>query len=259
MRPTLGFFALCRRLAALLLPSGLALVIVALAAGQGQPRGAQLAYLSSCEGVWDIYLLDTGRGASANLTRSAEPENTFLWSPDGEQIGFIYYEGSRVFLHVYDLYGGSRPALDGEAWVGGLLEAVPVRGDWSADRMRRVYELANEIYILDENRGVRRITDNDYTDESPNWSPDESLIAFASNRDGSLDIYVMDADGLNVRRLTSDGSRESSPVWSPDGRQIVYTAQRDRSSEIYMVDLDGRAPRRLTVNTCWDDRPTWRP
>ncbi|NWG16151.1 MAG: PD40 domain-containing protein [Chloroflexi bacterium] len=260
MQPTLGFFAFCRRLAVIFVLAGLVTVVTALAAGAGLPRGAQIAYLSSCDGSWDIYLLDAGRGASANLTRSAEQENAFLWSADGGHIGFIHYEGSQPSLHVYDLYGASRPASpDREGWVSRLLEAVPVRGDWSDDQSRRVYELANEIYILDENRGVQRITDNTYADESPNWSPDEGLIAFASNRDGSLDIYIMDADGLNVRRLTSDGSRESSPVWSLDGQQIVFTSQQDRTSEIYTVNLDGSAPRRLTVNACWDDRPAWRP
>ena len=41
-------------------------------------------------------------------------------------------------------------------------------------------------------------------DESPSWSPDGTKIAFASNRDESYDIYVMDTDGENPVQLTPE-------------------------------------------------------
>ena len=40
-------------------------------------------------------------------------------------------------------------------------------------------------------------------------------IAFASDRDGDYDIYVMDADGGNVRQLTDDRGMDFTPAWSP--------------------------------------------
>ncbi|NIM52761.1 MAG: hypothetical protein GTO22_26535, partial [Gemmatimonadales bacterium] len=41
-------------------------------------------------------------------------------------------------------------------------------------------------------------------DREPAWSPDGTRIAFASNRDGNYEIYVMDADGSNPVRLTDN-------------------------------------------------------
>jgi Tol biopolymer transport system component len=67
----------------------------------------------------------------------------------------------------------------------------------------------------------RRLTDDPGSDIEPAWSPDGTRIAFASNRDGDWDIYVMDADGGNVRRLTGTrGHRDAlrgdyDPAWSP--------------------------------------------
>ena len=48
-------------------------------------------------------------------------------------------------------------------------------------------------------------------------SPDRTRIAYSSNRGGSYDLYVMDADGRNARRLTTDPGSEGEPVWTPDG------------------------------------------
>jgi TolB protein len=45
------------------------------------------------------------------------------------------------------------------------------------------------------------------------FSPDGRRVAFASDRAGSYDVYVMDADGQSPTRLTNDPGRESAPVW----------------------------------------------
>ena len=56
----------------------------------------------------------------------------------------------------------------------------------------------------------------------PAWSPDGSKIAFASAREGSYDIYVMDADGTDRVALTHDAAFDTVPLWSPDGRTILF-------------------------------------
>ena len=47
-------------------------------------------------------------------------------------------------------------------------------------------------------------------DSAPNWSPDGKLVAFESNVDGDMEIYVMDSDGANIEKLT-DTRRCPSP------------------------------------------------
>ena len=59
----------------------------------------------------------------------------------------------------------------------------------------------------------------------PSWSPD-GRIAFASNRDGNFEIYVMNSDGENLRRLTNHPDWDMHPSWSPDGR-IAFRSNRD--------------------------------
>jgi len=78
-------------------------------------------------------------------------------------------------------------------------------------------------------------------------SPDRTRIAYSSNKAGSPDLYVMDADGRNPRRITTDPGSEGEPVWTPDGTRLVYTSTpAGAPSQIVSVRADGTDPRPLT-------------
>ena len=81
----------------------------------------------------------------------------------------------------------------------------------------------------------------------PALSPDRTRIAFSSNRNGSFDLFVMDADGRNVRRITTDGGTEGEPAWTPDGSRIVFTTtQPGAGSQLRSITPDGKDSRLLT-------------
>ena len=96
----------------------------------------------------------------------------------------------------------------------------------------------------------------------------QAQIAFSSNRDGNLEIYVMDADGGNLRRLTKNSDADTFPSWSPDGKRIVFLSDRDGHvdlqhgapiPEIYVMDADGGNQQNLTNNPNADRSPSWSP
>lgn len=66
-----------------------------------------------------------------------------------------------------------------------------------------------------------------------------SKIAFASDRTGDQEIYVMDSDGSNVVQLTHSPGWDAMPAWSPDGNKIAFQSDRDGNREIYVMDADG--------------------
>ena len=63
---------------------------------------------------------------------------------------------------------------------------------------------------------------------APVFSPDGSMIAFVSTRNGGIPaIWVMDANGGRQRQLTSGAGRATSPGWGPDSRQLVFAGEQD--------------------------------
>lgn len=85
-------------------------------------------------------------------------------------------------------------------------------------------------------------------------------IAFVSERGGTRDIHVMDADGGNRTNLTNHPAwDDTEPTWSPDGNRIAFTSTRDGNSEIYVMDADGGNQANLTNQLQRDTSPAWSP
>lgn len=89
----------------------------------------------------------------------------------------------------------------------------------------------------------------------PAWSPDASQIAFSSRRSGTLDLYVMNANGTGTRQLTSGKSADSHPTWSSDGTQLAFA----RDGDIYVLSADGSGARRISDSTVEEREPAWSP
>ena len=80
-----------------------------------------------------------------------------------------------------------------------------------------------------------------------------SKIAFASDRDGAWEIWLMDWDGTNQRRITSHRGLAILPSWSPDNERMVYTSFARGTSDMYVVNRRGggriRVHSGLNLNT----------
>jgi Tol biopolymer transport system component len=87
-----------------------------------------------------------------------------------------------------------------------------------------------EIYLMTK-KGVKKLTDNNWNDENPKWSPDGTKIGFTANPEGKYEIFVMDADGRNLIQLTTNLRNpigHAGHNWHPDGKRIAYTVERRR-------------------------------
>lgn len=94
------------------------------------------------------------------------------------------------------------------------------------------------------------------------YSPDGSQIVYASDEDGSMNIYIMNRDGTHVRQLThTTHCYNGGPFFSPDGQKIIFRADREESDllQIYMMDCDGSNVVQLTHNHAVNWAPFWHP
>lgn len=88
-------------------------------------------------------------------------------------------------------------------------------------------------------------------------------IAFGSERDGNLEIYVMNADGRGMLRLTDSPGKDGDPAWTADGTRIAFESDRDGTLEIYSMMADGSDLTRLTFSNPDEGfinvEPVWSP
>ena len=104
------------------------------------------------------------------------------------------------------------------------------------------------------------MTDAPGVDTQPKWSPDGSLIAFKSHRDGQAEIYTMRPDGTEQKRVTNNPELGIGPFdWSPDGESIAFVSTRDGNSNIYTLSLRTGKEEQLTDDPAADWWPSWGP
>ena len=101
-------------------------------------------------------------------------------------------------------------------------ENYDIHPDWSPDGSKLAFTresdpLSAAVYILDlfSLRQTRLTTEDGYNGY-PCWSPDGTKIIFSSNRNGSLGIWLMDADGSNTALIFDELSQDdilSQQAW----------------------------------------------
>jgi dipeptidyl aminopeptidase/acylaminoacyl peptidase len=119
--------------------------------------------------------------------------------------------------------------------------------------------LSGEIHLMTAG-GDNRLTNNAFSEGYPQLSPDGTMIAFYSDRDGNAEIYVMGVDGSNPVNVTNHAASDYGVTWSPDGTRLAFRSDRDGNAEIYVMDVDGSNPVNVTNQPGSSEwAPDWSP
>ena len=82
---------------------------------------------------------------------------------------------------------------------------------------------------------VAPLTHDPGISEWPTWSPDGSLLAFASNRSGNFEIYVRRVEGGQEVNVTDDPAEDFQPAFSPDGNSVAFVSTRSSRSGMIRI------------------------
>lgn len=101
------------------------------------------------------------------------------------------------------------------------------------------------------------------TQASPTFSPDGSQLAFVSDKEGGMRIYIIPAVSTGKRAnatLISKKNRENScPAWSPDGTKLAYSAKTGGIRQIWIYDFATQEEWQLTSGPGNKENPSWAP
>src|SRR5215217_4924828 len=110
---------------------------------------------------------------------------------------------------------------------------------------RIVFSYLGDIWTADENgQNIQRLTVNRARDVYGRFSPDGKWIAFSSERNGNLDVYLIPVGGGNAKQLTTHSADDIVLGWSSDSRAVMFSSNRgeDFMPQLYLVSTEGGMP-----------------
>ena len=183
----------------------------------------------------------------------------------GDTVGFAFSMAEGDDPPDYGFYFPSTVPAISPGWAEITITDCATTGDTTVGQDIVFSSLRNptftEIYTMTSTGANQtRLTNNNASDDDPVWSPDGTMIAFSTNRDGNFEIYVIDADGSNPTNLTLNSGNDYEPSWSPDGNWIAFHTDRDGDFEVYKIPSAGGVATNISnLSTANDSSPDWSP
>jgi Tol biopolymer transport system component/tRNA A-37 threonylcarbamoyl transferase component Bud32 len=224
-------------------------------------NGRSLAYLNCNQGRWSCNAfaveLDANfapRGRARRLPTQSESIGKLAWTPDDQAI-------------VFDVLTLPATRLWRAGISGSVQEPLEYTGERASDPAvsRAAKRLAysrvvndDDIWQFEVGSGAKKLISSTASDAIAAFSPDGKKIAFGSNRSGTMQVWVANADGSGPVQLTNAKRFAGSPRWSPDGRWLAFDSQdADPQWDIYVIEAAGGKPRRITNHPADDHVPSW--
>ncbi|HVQ36143.1 MAG TPA: S41 family peptidase [Pyrinomonadaceae bacterium] len=110
---------------------------------------------------------------------------------------------------------------------------------------RVVFSYLGDVWSADETgRNMQRLTVNRARDVYARFSPDGKWIAFSSDRNGNLDVFIIPAEGGAAKQLTFHSADDTVLGWRPDSGAVLFSSNRgeDFPVQLYLVSVDGGLP-----------------
>jgi Tol biopolymer transport system component len=168
----------------------------------------------------------------------------------------LFIDGSGI--KQFEIGGQTKAVFEGDAKLRGL--------SLSGTRLIAVRSSANvDIFAIPLRPGglsaagpAVPLISSTADDDHPRFSPDGKHLAFVSDRSGSQELWLADADGGIQKQMTSLGAHVLGfPRWSPGGEQIAFHARVPDTAQVFVLDVSGGIPRQITNEGRGSGAPSW--
>ncbi|MGH8073144.1 MAG: Tol-Pal system beta propeller repeat protein TolB [Lysobacter sp.] len=219
------------------------------------------------------YITATGTGSNAQyalmvadsdgynpqtVVSSPEPLLSPSWSPDGNRLAYVSFEGGNSSIYIQDISTGSRQLVS-------KFRGINSSPAFSPDGNRLALTLSRsgnpEIYVMNlGSKALTQITNHFSIDTEPTWSADGGSLYFTSDRGGQPQIYKAAAGGGSASRVSFQGSYNASPTVSYDGKKIATAQGAGNTYRIAMMDSTLGSARWSTLSPgSLDESPSFAP
>ena len=239
-------------------------IISKLSGGLPSVASTQIAFVSSRTGSKEIWVMDYDGANQHPLTSLRSIAITPRWSPDGSRIAFTCfapYNGlTSAQICMYSMDSGKLVAFP-------RFRGTNITPAWSPDGTQLIFSSSMqsnpELYVTDiSGSRPKRLTFSNGANMSPAWNPKTGqTIAFVSDRGGTPQLYLMNADGTSATKLDlPDKGYVIDPAWSPNGQLLAFSWRRPNDNyDLYIMDAASRQLVELTRDQGRNERPSWAP
>ncbi len=233
----------------------MALVVTAMLRATG-PAEADLAFLESTDGFWQVWVMRSDGSGARQLTRSPQDKMRVSWYPDGRR---LLVSGSDGRAYRVDLDKGIETPISTE--LRGFQDAT-----LSPDGKHFAFSLStsnsvddHDIWMLDENGSrPQKLTSMPWLQHEPAWSPDGRYVYFLSGNGGQThDIWRISLEGRHAEQLTANELYHFDVSISSKG-DMVFSSNKSGNYDIWVRTADGKLLQ-LTDDAALDGHPTWSP
>jgi TolB protein len=217
----------------------------------GSTRYSQLDGLAEVVVNGQTRRLTSGEGVRISIDRTGKPLGELESQPANRP--YLSTEDRVALAELAQLVGFETPWHEPDSESQVLAEATPESGidpDLLVELASEVIVFSSErygssdIFLMDLNGFIKRLTDDPANDVQPALSPDGSKIVFSSDRNGSQDIYLLDLTDGTLTQITLNEGGNTYPTWS--GNRLVFTSDRTGTPQLWMKDLTDGTLQSLT-------------
>ena len=174
------------------------------------PDGSMIAVSADDGGQSDIFLMSSDGKIIKNLTNHWADEVSPTWSPDGSMLAFVSSRTGSPQVYVMNRDGSGTRRVT----MAGGYNSTPTFGPGGLIVFAGMDEGHSDIFTVDLEGNMTRITQDQGSNKDPAISPDGRHVAFVSNRGGKTLIWVATIDGRYQFPVTEKSLAYSTLYWA---------------------------------------------